>query len=127
MNDEELTNIELAEQTIKEFLAESKKDLSMLSELAEEMDYDPNLIKTKIELTNKASNLVDKLLSIERLKNNKMGSATNNTFNMEGAVFVNTASLLSKIESDHYGLNTRETLYAEPEVDYVEVVENTGE
>lgn len=115
MDDEDLTNIELAEKTIKSFLSDSINDLSKLSEIAEEMDYDPNLIKTKIELTNKASNLVDKLLSIERLKMNKNGNI-NATFNLEGAFVVDTASLLSKIESDHYGIKTRETLYAEDAV-----------
>lgn len=124
MDEKELSNIELAEKTIKDFLADSVNDLSKLSEIAEEMDYDPNLIKTKIELTNKASNLVDKLLSIERLKQNKNGNI-NATFNLEGAFMVDTSALLSKIESEHYGIQTRETLYGDAEI--IEVDQDSGE
>lgn len=106
--------VSYAEEQLLMLLDKSLKRMEHLDELCEEMIDDIKAYKLWIECVDRLSVVIERLFKIQNHntpKDNKSGSNSNLPPITNALFLMNSADLLSQIESQNYGVKKRADLY----------------
>lgn len=113
-NQAEEREVSYAEEQLLMLLDKSLKRMKQLDELCDEMEDDIKIYKLWIECVDRLSVVIERLFKLQNHNNPKAESGSNKSTSMpiNNALFLmNSADLLSQIESQNYGIKKRADLY----------------
>lgn len=115
-NQDEEREISYAEEQLKKLIEKSLIKMEALEELCEEMDSEPKMFKMWIECVDRLSVVLERLFKIQNFNTPKDANGSNKSGSnlppITNALFLmNSADLLSEIESRNYGVKKRADLY----------------